>query len=176
MTTVKTVAPTTKISTPTSTPTSTSSSGSGSGSGSSGDSATYVSIHNTERAKYGASPLVWNNTLAAAAQKWANECKGAHSGGTLGPFGENLAWGTGDFTIADGLQAWMNEEPEYSPSNPVDSHWTQMVWKATTNLGCAVAVCDNLFNFATYGATQYYVCEYWPQGNVGGEYAQNVQN
>ncbi|KAJ6538782.1 CAP domain-containing protein [Mycena vulgaris] len=134
------------------------------------DNQKYVDIHNTERAKYGASDLIWNNTLATAAQTWANKCTGQHSQSTLGPFGENLASGTGDFTSAAGLQLWINEASNFSASNPTYSHWTQMVWKGTTNIGCAVSECNNLFDFATYGATQYYVCEYWPAGNVIGQF------
>ena len=29
----------------------------------------------------------------------------------------------------------------YNPNNPTYSHFTQMVWKATTQLGCAVTTC-----------------------------------
>lgn len=47
--------------------------------------------HNDFRALYGAQPLAWNKTLVAAAQKWGNGCVFKHSGGVLGPFGENLA-------------------------------------------------------------------------------------
>ena len=64
----------------------------GSSSGSTGgtsnsDIQAYLSAHNTVRAQHGASPLTWNNTLANAAQKWANGCVFQHSGGSLGPFG-----------------------------------------------------------------------------------------
>ncbi|KAJ7226223.1 hypothetical protein C8J57DRAFT_1731127 [Mycena rebaudengoi] len=65
----------------------------------------YLNIHNTERSKHGASDLVWNETLANAAQYWADECTNQHSGGMLGRFGENLAAGTGAYPISDALQA-----------------------------------------------------------------------
>lgn len=111
--------------------------------------------------------------MADKAQTWANKCVFEHSGGSLGPWGENLAAGTGDYTIANGILGWTNEVTAYNPNNPVASHFTQVVWKATTEIGCAVASCDNIF--AGYGAANFYVCEYSPPGNVGGEYAQNVQ-
>ena len=47
----------------------------------------YLSTHNSVREQHGASALVWNDTLATAAQKWANNCVFQHSGGSLGPFG-----------------------------------------------------------------------------------------
>ncbi|KAI5122586.1 hypothetical protein M0805_004802 [Coniferiporia weirii] len=137
---------------------------------SSSDIATYLSTHNTVRAQHGASPLSWNDTLADAAQKWANGCVFQHSGGTLGPFGENLAAGTGSYSITDAVQSWTNEASEYDPSNPVPSHFTQVVWKATTQVGCAVQTCSGIFA-ASYGPAQYYVCEYFPQGNVIGAFA-----
>ena len=54
---------------------------------SSADIKDYLDQHNNVRAKHGASPLTWNDTLSAAAQKWADGCKFVHSGGKLGPFG-----------------------------------------------------------------------------------------
>ena len=47
----------------------------------------YLSAHNNLRAKYGASPLVWNSELANKAQQWVNGCEFRHSGGSLGPYG-----------------------------------------------------------------------------------------
>lgn len=47
----------------------------------------YLSAHNSVRSQHGASPLTWSNTLASAAQQWADGCKFQHSGGSLGPYG-----------------------------------------------------------------------------------------
>jgi hypothetical protein len=57
----------------------------------------------------------------------------------------------------------------YDPSNPQPSHFTQMVWKATTNLRCAVMSCSGVFP-ASFGPAEYYVCEYRPEGNVIGAF------
>lgn len=73
---------------------------------------TYLSTHNTVREAHGAVDLVWNNTLATAAQSWANGCVFEHSGGSLGPYGENLAAGTGDYTITNAVTDWTNEACE----------------------------------------------------------------
>ncbi|KAI9462513.1 CAP domain-containing protein [Lactarius psammicola] len=146
-----------------------------SGTVSSGDISAYLSAHNNVRAQHGADPLTWSDELSAKAQQWADGCQFKHSGGSLGPFGENLAAGTGDgYTIATAVKDWTDEVSEYDPNNPVPSHFTQVVWKGTTQVGCAVKDCSGIFD-AKFGLAHYYVCEYSPAGNVIGEFPQNVQ-
>lgn len=36
-------------------------------------------------------------------------------GGTLGPYGENLAAGAPRQSVNDGIQSWLNEAPQYNP-------------------------------------------------------------
>ncbi|KAF9056351.1 CAP domain-containing protein [Panaeolus papilionaceus] len=145
------------------------------GSTSDSDIQAYLSAHNTIRAQHGASPLTWNNDLAAKAQQWANGCQFKHSGGSLGAFGENLAAGTGsNYDIAAAVKSWTDEVSEYDPNNPQPSHFTQVVWKGTTQVGCAVQTCNGIFD-ASFGPAKYFVCEYSPQGNIIGRFAQNVQ-
>ncbi|EMD41805.1 hypothetical protein CERSUDRAFT_110367 [Gelatoporia subvermispora B] len=154
---------------------STNASGGSDGGTSQSDIDEYLADHNTVRAQHGAAPLTWNNTLADKAQQWANGCVFQHSGGTLGPFGENLAAGTGSsYGIDAAIQSWTSEVSQYDPSNPQPSHFTQVVWKATTEVGCAVQTCNGIFD-PSFGPAQYFVCEYFPQGNVVGEFPQNVQ-
>jgi hypothetical protein len=106
------------------------------------------------------------------AQAWADGCKFEHSGGQ---FGENLAAGTGDaYTIASAVKSWTDEVSQYNSADPQPSHFTQVVWKATTQVGCAVQDCSGIFD-ASYGLAHFHVCEYSPAGNVIGEFAQNVQ-
>ncbi|KAF8507059.1 CAP domain-containing protein [Russula emetica] len=165
--------------TPSSTPSAASSSnpasstpGTSDGSVSSADIQAYLSAHNTVRAQHGAASLTWNDTLSSVAQAWANGCKFQHSGGQ---FGENLAAGTGGaYTITTAVQSWTDEVSQYDPNSPVPSHFTQVVWKATTQVGCAHQDCSGIFD-ASYGLAHYHVCEYSPPGNVIGEFAQNVQ-
>ncbi|KZW02713.1 hypothetical protein EXIGLDRAFT_419759 [Exidia glandulosa HHB12029] len=135
------------------------------------DIAAYLKGHNDERLKHGAAPLTFSEALASKAQQWANNCQFKHSGGTLGPFGENLAAGTGAFSIQAGIQAWNDEAPDYDPSNPQASHWTQVVWKSSTQVGCAVQVCSGIFD----QPANFYVCEYSPAGNFIGRFPENVQ-
>jgi len=137
------------------------------------DISQYLDAHNGFRAQHGASPLTWSDNLASKAQEWANQCHFEHSGGQLGPFGENLAAGTGNFGIAQAVQDWKNEESSYNPNNPQPSHFTQVVWKGSTQLGCASADCDGIFPGP--GKATYYVCEYEAQGNILGQFPENVQ-
>ena len=54
---------------------------------------------------------------------------------------ENLAAGSGDYTVTDGINGWTAEDKDYDPKNPTYSHFTQVVWKGTKELGCAIVTC-----------------------------------
>jgi uncharacterized protein YkwD len=165
---------TTSQTSPTPVPTLASSGASGTSTSSTSDQSDidqYLSAHNAFRAKHGANPLTWNNTLASYAQKWVDACNFEHSDG---PYGENLAAGTGDFGIDAAIKLWTDEASQYDPNNPQPSHFTQVVWKSSTQVGCAVYACNGIFD-ASFGIAQYYTCEYSPPGNYIGEFAQNVQ-
>ncbi|KAG8770291.1 hypothetical protein FRC12_004378 [Ceratobasidium sp. 428] len=136
-----------------------------------GDQQAYLSAHNKERAAHGAHALVWDNGLAASAQAWANQCKFQHS-----QAGQNLAAGTGNPSIATAIGWWNAEKKDYNPSNPQPSHWTQVVWKNTKKVGCALKKCPpgSIFD-PKFGVANYYVCHYSPAGNVIGQFPANVQ-
>ena len=129
----------------------------------------YVNAHNAARSKVGVPNIIWNNTVAAYAQKYTNQrkadCKLVHSNG---PYGENLAWSSGDMSGTDAVKLWVGEKAYYNynsnscAAGKVCGHYTQVVWKKSTNLGCAKVKCNN--NLGTLIS-----CNYYPRGNYVGE-------
>jgi len=116
--------------------------------------------------------LQWSGGLASSAQGYAQQCRIQHSNGALGPVGENLVAGTGDFTPEQAVAMFLSDG--FDPSAPNFTHFTQVVWKSTTQLGCGAALCDVPVAGGLARAT-YYVCLYNPVGNVVGEEQFNVQ-
>ncbi|KAI5661239.1 hypothetical protein M9H77_20562 [Catharanthus roseus] len=69
----------------------------------------YLDAHNAARTQVGVGPMKWDNHLATYAFNYANKInlscpKLVHSGG---PFGENLAAGTGDFSGKQVVNMWV---------------------------------------------------------------------
>lgn len=124
--------------------------------------------HNAYRAEHSAGPLTWDKEAYTYAKKVADDydCSGVLTH-THGGFGENLACGYKSGTAA--LKAWYDEGEtyDYTAANSYD-HFTQVVWKSTTKLGCAYKDC----RYNNWGL--YVVCEYSPVGNVVGKSLENV--
>lgn len=91
-----------------------------------------------------------------------------------GPYGENLAEGFATPALA--INAWAAEEQQYNWAkadfSETTGHFTQLVWKSTTKVGCGAVNCSNS---AADGANGWLLfCEYTPPGNVVGDFKQNV--
>jgi len=125
---------------------------------------------NVFRDEHNATALSWNDSLATYAANYAGSCQWQHSGG---PNGENLAQGYANVT--DAVDAWGDERNEYNFNDPgfseATGHFTQLVWKATTTVGCGRTLCNGTNDVAGW----YVVCEYYPPGNVIGEFGTEVQ-
>nr|QNH72481.1 toxin candidate TRINITY_DN37159_c0_g1_i1 [Pachycerianthus maua] len=131
--------------------------------------------HNELRAEHGSPPLKWDHNLYLEAMDWAKYLASIeymkHSGKE--GEGENLAYNWMEPKPAvDATKMWYDEEKYYYYDYP-DSfqgsclHFTQLVWKSTTNIGLGCAKTRN-------GQTTYVVARYTPKGNWGGEFADNV--
>jgi uncharacterized protein YkwD len=129
------------------------------------DAETLLAAHNAYRANHCVPALSWSAEVAASAQQWADGCSMSHSGGGNG---ENIAMGT-DVSAQAAVDMWYGEAGAYDFSAPGFSgstgHFTQVIWKGTTQLGCGVATCQ--------GQT-FWVCQYSPPGNYDGEFPANV--
>lgn len=53
-------------------------------------------------------------------------------------------------------------------------HFSQIVWKGTTHVGCATVMCHGLGNIDSSSSLPFTVCNYSPPGNYAGEYGSNV--
>ncbi|KAI7725953.1 hypothetical protein M8C21_014191 [Ambrosia artemisiifolia] len=128
----------------------------------------YLNAHNADREQVGVGNMVWNATVATYAQNYANQrigdCNLVHSGG---PYGENLAKGSGTFTGTSAVNLWVAEKLNYDyttntcASGYVCGHYTQVVWRNSVQLGCARVQCTN--------GWWYVICSYYPPGNYIGQ-------
>lgn len=122
-------------------------------------------------------PLKWEACMQAGAEAHASKCRYAHaSRSERGGAGENLYANStpGRVTAEQVAATWASERyiyeyPSGGCSGKACGHYTQMVWRDTRNLGCAVQVCNSGNPFPTSGPWEYWVCRYDPAGNSGGE-------
>lgn len=134
-----------------------------------------LEAHNQARDIDSAPPLTWSHDLAVEAMKWAQilasegrmrhasivERRGA---------GENLWMGSaGNFSASFMVNAFVEERDHFKPGKFPDisrtgnwrdvGHYTQVVWKGTREVGCAVVRNER---------DDFLVCRYWPAGNIYG--------
>ncbi|KAJ9155754.1 Protein PRY2 [Pleurostoma richardsiae] len=157
---------------------------------------TAVYHHNIHRENNSAPAISWGETYAGYAEQVSASCKFAHDltpGG--GGYGQNIAtWGSsGDAeslgaekAIAQAItDMWYNGEISLYPSSAYGQdnpdftnfegwgHYSQVVWVGSTQVGCHARYCAPGTMFETMGAW-FSVCNYYPAGNMGGEYGANV--
>lgn len=138
------------------------------------------------------SPLTWSDTLAQYAQQWADNqamtsCSAPHhrSGQELQAigYGENLAAFTSSFgqsTAQQAVDGWAAEKMCWTFGTIAGTemcntscyqklnsdgcgHYTAIVWRQTTQVGCGVATCKSSF-----GNEDIWICNYAPAGNFIG--------
>lgn len=134
-----------------------------------------LAMHNRERAAVGAPPLAWDPSLAASAASYGPSLAAlgrlAHSPRETRPGQrENLAMGSASHYGPEQLVGfWVEEKQYFQPGTFPNvsrtgqwkdvAHYTQMIWKGTTNVGCAVHVA---------AGRNYLICRYSPPGNADG--------
>jgi hypothetical protein len=135
---------------------------------------TVLQHHNTYREALQLPDLQWSDALAADALTWAKHLaqidRGEHDQDVVGKEGENLWWGTANaFSYGVMVDAWGGERKMFrygafpdcrSNRTAVVGHYTQMVWRNTQSVGCALV---------GNGRMDYLVCRYSPPGNVYGQ-------
>jgi pathogenesis-related protein 1 len=126
-----------------------------------------LGAHNQIRARVNVQPLTWSASLAARAQDWAGQLlqQGRFYHRPNSNCGENIfeIFG-GHASASEVVGDWASEAPKYNyPANTCRGrcgHYTQVVWRGTRELGCAVA---------SKNGREVWVCNYYPPGNWVGE-------
>ena len=157
-----------------------------------GPLACIVEQHNAVRAKVSSMtplpPVTWSADLAKYAQEWTDQTcmspKHRPSPSQNGkPLGENLyaSFGTGDTSPGKhAVDGWAGEvacwtfgaflrgdKCDMNCTTQMRSdgcgHYTQIVWRASTQIGCGVTTCGSGFSMQTE-----VICNYAPAGNFVG--------
>ena len=127
--------------------------------------------------------LEWDQALADIAADHAAQCNWTHndnrSNNYPGYVGENLAmfssgWPTSSLVEAT-LTNWVeNEMSDYdyasNSCSGVCGHYTQVVWRNSQRVGCAVQQCATFNGLgSSYNNGNILVCNYSPGGNYSGQ-------
>ncbi|WP_339137862.1 MAG: CAP domain-containing protein [Candidatus Electrothrix sp. GW3-4] len=151
--------------------------------GNSFDPSALVAAHNKWRTEVGSPGLQWSDSLAKSSQAWADSLKGrcAMRHSQAQEYGENIYYAgpLSKMSTSNGLETEMQQ---ISPEKVVDSwgeekkwydeksnschggecgHYTQVVWKDTSEVGCGMVVCTD--------KGQIWVCQYKKPGNIRGQ-------
>jgi pathogenesis-related protein 1 len=128
-----------------------------------------VDAHNSWRKESGVTPLAWSPKLATFAQEWADKLLATDEfkHRTDHDYGENLAAAQGQSMSPTTVVKYWGEEVQNYDYNKnsckpgeMCGHYTQVVWKSTKEVGCAMA---------KSGIKEVWVCNYNPPGNYVGE-------
>lgn len=132
--------------------------------------------HNRARDDAGVPRLKWSVKLAREAEDWAGQLAREGwmrhaSDSEANGAGENLWMGSAGYYAPEAMVGSFVEErrhyrrgafPRVSSTGRWEDvgHYTQVVWRDTREVGCAVA---------RNGSDDFLVCRYWPAGNWMGE-------
>ena len=128
-------------------------------------------------------PVGWDPVLADSAYAYLVKCISTESPPALvdhnanrssdyqalggsGYVGENIFGSSGAATPAGAVGSWMAEASQYDyNTSPIGTagHYTQVVWRASVRIGCAIVDCPGV----TFHDTV--LCDYSPGGNIQGQ-------
>lgn len=149
-----------------------------------------VHHHNIHRVNHTDTPTIaWDANLASIASDIAATCNYSHNvvmGG--GGYGQNIAAGVEPANISavitdlfyNGEVGWYADlYTDAQPDMTNFEHWghfSQLVWKDTTHVGCATHDCTEkgLSNVGEHVAPFFTVCNYKNPGNYANEYGKNI--
>jgi uncharacterized protein YkwD len=149
----------------------------------------FVAAHNAARSRTDLDPppdpalppVSWDAMLADAAYNYLSLCEVegdlvAHNDDRTKDYaalggsdyvGENIYASSGtSVEPSDAIDSWMSEQSEYDYADGDFSkagHYTQVVWRSSVRIGCAIVNCPN----ARYSNTV--LCDYAPGGNLSGQ-------
>lgn len=135
----------------------------------SAEASAILQAHNQTRSQLGLPPLQWSPELANYAQTWAKDLVASNrfDHRPQSPYGENLFWGSGKrWSPQDVVKSWADEARFYDYASntcqrgKVCGHYTQIIWRKTTQVGCGVARDTR---------QEIWVCNYNPPGNFIGQ-------
>ncbi|KAL5256901.1 hypothetical protein ACHWQZ_G011986 [Mnemiopsis leidyi] len=145
---------------------------------------TLLDEHNKRRRHHGVPDLIYDTKLAASSLSWckvlARQDKFEHSkqDNSVEGVGENLyvSWGMNPNQVPESaVKNWYDEIKDhdfYYPKFKFETgHFTQVIWKATTRVGCGVTKPSES---SSPKRKSYVCCHYSPPGNWRGKFRENV--
>ena len=131
--------------------------------------------------------MTYDAVLEADTQTFTNTCPTAHS---TYPAGENIyftsypSWfptPSASTLFADAVTDWYREEADYdyaagaSGTGRVVGHFTQVVWRASTRVGCGyITGCPSPWGGSSQFDNAVVVCRYLTPANYGGQFLAEV--
>jgi hypothetical protein len=92
-----------------------------------------------------------------------------------GSYGQNLYASTGSNPPSPKavVDSWVSEVADYNYANnscsDVCGHYTQVVWRNSTKVGCGIKTCTSNSPFGGSGTWYIVVCNYSPPGNFSNQ-------
>ena len=130
---------------------------------------------NKYRVRHGVEELVYDKKISRIAQKYAEKCARENqlelsdNKYNNAELGEIIFCGNEDLTPKDIVDIWYHEGSEnynYKKEPEISNNFTQLIWKNTVSFGLGHAL--------TKENKLYIVANFYPEGNIKGEFLKNV--